>query len=58
MARLLSLLTWLQRRIQAILGVVISRSVGLLAFVLRRGRHRDWRQEQDRKARRGADASE
>jgi hypothetical protein len=58
MKRLASLLTWPQRRIQWLVGYVLSGCVAVLAFVLRRGRHREWRREQERRARERLDSSE
>lgn len=57
MKRLASLLTWLQRRIQWFLGHVLSGGVAALALVLRRGRHREWRREQERRAQERLDSS-
>ncbi|HKP19614.1 MAG TPA: hypothetical protein VJT84_14155 [Gaiellaceae bacterium] len=50
MKRLAALLTWPQRRIQWLLGLVLSGVVAAFALVLRRGRHREWRREQERRA--------
>ncbi len=46
-----SILTWLQRRIQWIVARVLAGGIGALTFVLRRGRHREWRRDQERRAR-------